>query len=74
MIRKDELQRLFDQLGETEKRSAYDFMCYLLERQIDSEALSDEEKRQLKGAKEALSKGESDQFVSLEEAKRELGL
>lgn len=74
-IRKKELQQMFDRLEDRDKKTVYDFMRFLLEhpnpyheidkREPDDIPLSAEEKEQMSGKRN---------FVSLEDAKRELGL
>ncbi|EGK12383.1 hypothetical protein ACFQ49_01925 [Kroppenstedtia eburnea] len=74
---KEQFDRLFHQIPDSEKKSLLDYMEYLAERaakkawdqmeEVD-EPLSDEEKKELAEAKT------DDEFVSLEDLKRELKL
>ena len=78
VARKEDLHKLIDHLNEADRKTAYDFLRYLINRsennkdwdeinrlEPDHEPLSDEELRQLKA---------SSGFVSGEEAKREFKL
>ncbi|OYD09138.1 hypothetical protein [Paludifilum halophilum] len=74
---KEEFDRLFQQIPDSEKKSLLDYMEYLAERaakkawneieEVD-ESLTEEEKRELAKAKE------DDEWISLEDLKRELNL
>lgn len=76
-ILKENLYSMIDALNDEQRSSVYDFAQYLIDRQIkdfrneidskepDNNPLTDEEKEQI---------NDGDEFISMEEAKRELGL
>lgn len=76
-IEKDDLYKLVDRLGEQDKKSAYDFLRYLIDRQQnpyhhidrlepDDVPFNQEEREQFDS--------DDDETISLEDLKRELKL
>ncbi|WP_232699185.1 hypothetical protein [Brevibacillus daliensis] len=78
-VRKEDLHNLIDKLGETDKKTVFDFMKYLIDRsqkkpsswsaidaaEPDDIPLSQEENDQLNN---------NDEYISWEKAKHELGI
>ncbi len=79
-IQKEELYRLFEHLSQEDKKTAFDFMQFLIERSKKERLKSWEEIDQSENDIEPLTKEEIEQlnsdegYISGEEAKREYGL
>lgn len=79
-IRKDDLYRLVDNLDSEDKKAAFDFMQFLIERSKKEKPNSWQDIDQLESDDVPLTKEELEQlnsdegFISGEDAKREFGL
>jgi hypothetical protein len=72
-IEKNDLYKLVDRLREQDKKSAYDFLRYLIDRQKDPYyEINQREPDDVPMNEEELEQFRDEEFVSWEEAKRDL--